>query len=214
MDRTARSRLRPQNLTTVQHFYASDFSNERQHSTLPILKIECKTLARTVQRVFEGSETFFTKKSSYLSSLSLFIFSFIFSLLFHLLFHFPFHLLSSFSSLLSSSLLSALLLSFIFSCLLVLYRRLLLSLSLSVSLSLCLSLSPCLCCVCLCCVVCVVLCLVCWWSWCVCVLCVVRHAEKTWENPYLASRASPCMPAPRAHVLKLVRVVPVHTGTF
>ena len=27
-------------------------------------------------------------------------------------------------------------------------------------------------------------------------------------------KMSPCMPAPRAHVSKHVRVVPVHTGTF
>ena len=47
---------------------------------------------------------------------------------------------------------------------------------------------------------------------------VLRHAEKTLKNTYLASKkasvctikTSPCMPAPRAHVLKHVRVVLVH----
>ena len=79
----------------------------------------------------------------------------------------------------------------------------------------------CCCCVvwlllCCCVVVCRGVCLV-----CVC-LCVLRHAEKSGKNPYLASQTpsmcafetSPCMPAPRAHVLKHVRVVPVHTVTF
>ena len=32
--------------------------------------------------------------------------------------------------------------------------------------------------------------------------------------PCVHSKTSPCMPAPRAHVLKHVRVVPVHTVTF
>ena len=52
-------------------------------------------------------------------------------------------------------------------------------------------------------------------------LCVLRHAEKSgkpvcwFKNvPVCTIKTSPCMPAPRAHVLKHVRVVPVHTGTF
>ena len=64
-------------------------------------------------------------------------------------------------------------------------------------------------------------CLVCVFV-CVCVcLCVLRHAEKV-EKPVFGFKnasvctfkTSPCMPAPRAHVLKHVRVVPVHTETF
>ena len=42
---------------------------------------------------------------------------------------------------------------------------------------------------------------------CLVCVCVLRHAEKTWKNPYLASITPPC-------VLKHVRVVPVHMGTF
>ena len=37
------------------------------------------------------------------------------------------------------------------------------------------------------------------------------HAEKTSVCRF---KTSPCVPAPRAHVVTHVRVVPVHTGTF
>ena len=54
-----------------------------------------------------------------------------------------------------------------------------------------------------------------------CVWCVLRHAEKTWKKTVFDFKRLrvhiqnvPCMPAPRAHVLKHVRVVPVHSGTF
>ena len=50
-------------------------------------------------------------------------------------------------------------------------------------------------------------------------VCVLRHAEKTWKKPVcgfknvsvFTFKTSPCMPAPRAFVFQLVRVVPVHT---
>ena len=117
-----------------------------------------------------------------------------------------------FSSLLFHLLVSSLLLSrLLFSCI-VLSLFLCLSLSLSVSvfflclsLCFCLSLSLCLsvsvwCCVLWCCVVCVV--------WCVARL-------GTQKKPSVCRcKTSPCVPAPRAHVLPHVRVVPVHTGTF
>ena len=52
-------------------------------------------------------------------------------------------------------------------------------------------------------------------------VCGLRHAENV-EKPVFGFKnasvctfkTSPCMPAPRAHVLKHVRVVPVHTGTI
>ena len=50
---------------------------------------------------------------------------------------------------------------------------------------------------------CVVVAVVVWlwlWSWCVCVCGVVWHAE----NPVCTFKTSPCVPAPRAHVLKHV----------
>ena len=57
---------------------------------------------------------------------------------------------------------------------------------------------------------------------CLVCVCVLRHAGQTWKNPFFEFKnasvctfnTSPCMQAPRAHVLKHVRVVPVHTGTF
>ena len=85
--------------------------------------------------------------------------------------------------------------------------------SVSVSVSLCLCLR-----VVLCCVVCVLRGVV--WCGCVCVVwvcvCVCGvvsawHAEKTSVCRF---KTSPCVPAPRAHVVTHVRVVPVHTGTF
>ena len=75
----------------------------------------------------------------------------------------------------------------------------------------------------LCCVVCVVvvvvLLVVVVCVWCVCVL---RHAEKNVEKnvcgfknaSVCTLKTSPCMRAPLSHVLKHMRVVPVHTGTF
>ena len=39
-------------------------------------------------------------------------------------------------------------------------------------------------------------------------MCPLKHV------PICTLKTSPCMPAQRAHVLKHVRVVPVHTGTF
>ena len=142
---------------------------------------------------FQGLETFFTKKSL----------SFIFISL-----HFLFHLLSLLH------LVSSLVLLLLSSC--PLSSPLLSCLVLSCLVLSCLSFSVFFLRVMLC----VVLCGVCRCGRGVC-LCVLRHAEKTWKNRYLASKAppcihskSPCVPAPRAHVLKHVRVVPVHTGTF
>ena len=46
----------------------------------------------------------------------------------------------------------------------------------------------------------------------VCVVCVV------WcdilEKPVCTFKTSPCVPAPRPHVVTLAGVMPVHTGTF
>ena len=48
--------------------------------------------------------------------------------------------------------------------------------------------------------------------WCVCVYCVVLwHAEKISVCKF---KTSPCVPAPRAHVLPHAGVVSVHTGKF
>ena len=93
------------------------------------------------------------------------------------------------------------------------------SLTLSVSVSLCLRV-----------MLCVVLCGVCRCGRgvvggrgvCVWRLCVLRHGEKTWKNPCGDSKKPPCVHSnrprvcryTRAHVLKHVRVVPVHTETF
>ena len=54
----------------------------------------------------------------------------------------------------------------------------------------------------------------------VCVSCgtLKKNVEKPvfgFKNASVCTfKTSPCMPAPRAHVLQHVRVVPVHTGTF
>ena len=68
-------------------------------------------------------------------------------------------------------------------------------------------------CVCVCgvcvCVVCV--CGVCVFVVCGGVWCVVWYAEKTSVCKF---KTSPCVPAPRAHVLPHAGVVSVHTGTF
>ena len=58
------------------------------------------------------------------------------------------------------------------------------------------------CCVVLCVVLCCVCGVVCGAAW---------HAEKTSVCRF---KTSPCVPAPRAHVLPHAVVVPVHTGTF
>ena len=110
---------------------------------------------------------------------------------FHLLLSFIFSLLSSlrFSSL-----------SFVLSCLLSLS-------SFSVSHCLSPSLSPC-----------VVLCVVAWccvvvvWLLCCVVWCGVWHAEI--KPSVCRFKTSPCVPAPRAHVLPHAGVVLVHTGAF
>ena len=61
-------------------------------------------------------------------------------------------------------------------------------------------------CVVLCCVLCCVVCCVCG------VVCgAAWYAEKTSVCRF---KTSPCVPAPRAHVLPHAGVVPVHTGTF
>ena len=98
------------------------------------------------------------------------------------------HIVSLFSSLSSWSSLGLLIFS---------YLDPVLSFVLS-SLVFSLSLSPC---VVVCCALCCGVCAV----WC-----VVRH---TWKKPCVDS-TSPCVPAPRPHVVTHVRVVPVHTGTF
>ena len=163
-------------------------------------------------------------------SLFFFILSLLLSCSFSLLFHPVSSLLSIFSCLVLNLLLSCLVsppssslvflsctvLPFIFSC------SVPSSLVLS-CLSFCLSLSPCdvVCCV----VWCVSL-----WSWCCLVVVVLfgvcvcvcsgtlKKRGKTvcgFENVTVCTfKTSPCMPAPRAHVLKHVRLVPVHTGTF
>ena len=42
-----------------------------------------------------------------------------------------------------------------------------------------------------------------WWSWCVFVcLCVLRHAEKTWENPCVGSKTPPCVHSKRPRVCR------------
>ena len=154
---------------------------------------------------------FFLKKPSFLSfrfiSVSLhFLFHllFILSLFFILSFFFTLLVLSLLFS--RSSLLFSLAFSFIFTCLFsplssprfsfIVSSSLFLScpvLSVSLSLSVSLCLRVVLCCVlCLCCV-CGVVCGAAW------------HAEKTSVCRF---KTSPCVPAPRAHV------VPVHTGTF
>ena len=77
----------------------------------------------------------------------------------------------------------------------------------------------------LCCVVCVVVVVVCvvvvvvLLVFCVCVCCgTVKKREKTvfgFKNVSVCGfKTSPCVPAPRAHVLPHAGVVPVHTGTF
>ena len=120
----------------------------------------------------------------------------------HFLFHFPLSL----SLPLSSSLFS------LSSCLFSLSSSLfsLLSSLLLSGLSVCLRV-----------MLCVVLCgCVSLWS-CVC-LCVLRHDEKMWKKnecgfknaSVCTFKTSTCMPAPRVHVFRHVRVVPVHTGTF
>ena len=77
-----------------------------------------------------------------------------------------------------------------------------LSLSLSVSLCVCLSLSLCL-------SVCVV-----WCVWCPRVY-VQKHLRVYVQNASVCRyKKSPCVPAPRPHVLTHAGVVPVHTGTF
>ena len=192
---------------------------------------------------FEGLETFFEKKkftsfhldlsssclasslffSSLFSSLDLLFSclvsplssSHVSSLLFHLLLSFLVSPLPSsrFFSFLSSSLVFSRLSSFIFS--------FLLCLSFSVSLCLCLRVVLCV----------VVLCGVCRCGRgvvvgrgvCLCAcLCVLRHAEKNvkktvcrFKNVSVCTfKTSPCMPAPRAHVFRNVRVVRVYTETF
>ena len=163
---------------------------------------------------FEGSETFFGKNHLYLSSfpLSSSLFFFVLSLLLSCSFSILVFSLLFFRSflLLSRLLFSSLVFSFLFlSCLsfsVSLCLSLCFSLSLSVSVCLCLcvslSLSPCgvVCCV-LCCVV-----------LCVCVVCgAAWHAENASVCRF---KTSPCVPAPRAHVLSHAGVVPVHTGRF
>ena len=141
------------------------------------------------------------------------------SSLFYLLFHlvslldlvFSLFLCLSSSSCLFSCLASSLFLSWLVSCLassLFLSWLVSLSLSLSLVLSLSLSFSLCFCllslslsvyvCLCLCVVWCVV--------WCLRVY--VQNAS------VCRFKTSPCVPAPRAHMLPHAGVVPVHTGTF
>ena len=155
-------------------------------------------------------------------SSSLLLSSFTFSLLSSLLLIFS--SLDLLFSCLSSSLVFHLLSSLFSSLLFSLFRLVVSSFSvfflcLSPSLSPCVVLCVvawccvvCVCCVVLCCVVlcCVVLCCV---LCCVCgVVCgATWHAEKTFVCRY---RTSPCVPAPRPHVLPHAGVVPVHTGTF
>ena len=99
----------------------------------------------------------------------------------------------SFHLLVSSLLLSSLVFSCLVSCL---------SLSLSVSLCVCLSLSLCL-------SVCVV-----WCVWCPRVY-VQKHLRVYVQNASVCRfKTSPCVPAPRPHVITHAGVVPVHTGTF
>ena len=129
------------------------------------------------------------------------------------------HLSSSLFSPLSSSLsLSRLFLSRIVLSCLSFSVSLCLSLSLAASVFfLCLSLfmsvsvsvSLCLCLRVVCCGVCVVL-------WCVVMCgCVVWCPSVYVQNASVCrSKTSPCVPAPRAHVLPHAGVVPVHTGTF
>ena len=49
--------------------------------------------------------------------------------------------------------------------------------------------------------------------WCCVVWCVARLGTQK-KTSVCRFKTSPCVPAPRAHVLPHVRVVPVHTGTF
>ena len=74
-------------------------------------------------------------------------------------------------------------------------------LSVSVSVSLCLRVVLCV----------VVLCGVCG---VVCVVWCVARLGTQKKTSVCRCKTSPCVPAPRAHVLPHVRVVPVHTGTF
>ena len=163
-----------------------------------------------------------------LSSLLSIFSSLVFNLLFHLHVSLLSSLISSFllfhlpvSSLLLSRLLFSCLVLSLFLCLFLCLSLFLSSFSVSLCLCLCvsLSLSPC---------GVVVLCGVVWCVWCVCVLCCVVccvvlcvcgvvcgaawHAEKT--SSVCRFKTSPCVPAPRAHVLPHAGVVPVHRGTF
>ena len=161
--------------------------------------------------------------SSCLAS-SLFLSSLFSSLVSNFLFHIHVSLLFSFiSSFLlfhlpvSSLLLSRLLLScLVLSCLVLSCLSFSVSFSVSVwccVLWCCVVCGVCVCCVVLCVVCCVVLCLCCVVLCCVvCVVCgAAWHAEKTSVCRF---KTSPCVPAPRAHVLPHAGVVPVHTGTF
>ena len=184
---------------------------------------------RVLKHFFEKKSSFLhlSLSSSCLFSCLVFIWSLLSSLIFSssssgLFFHLSSSLLllwSLLSSLIfsSSSLVSSRLFSFIFLSLLfsflVLSRlsfsvSLCLSLSFSVSLCLSLSLSVSLC-LSLCLSVCVV-----WCVWCPRVY-VQKHLRVYVRNASVCRfKTSPCVPAPRPHVIPHAGVVPVHTGTF
>ena len=205
------------------------------HSELipPARKIEfesCKKCKKTrsdsefskkMEEYFVRKDFFETFRANYLAGLwvlnhfsqksslsSRFIFIFIFSLVFSFIFSLLVPLVSSLFALLFSSsslaFLSCLVLSLslsLFLCLSFSVFFLCLSLSLSLSLSVRVSV----CCGGCCCVVCVSRCGrgVCVWSWCG----TLKTCVRTFKT-------SPCLLAPRPHVVTLAGVVPVHTETF